>query len=144
MAASPHEERAIEHLIKVYNTELVFRNCRFSITSFYDVLKSYIYAEDTLVTFENCTYRNDRAIPIYSSPQGPATIIKDGSIQISNNGIWMNIKGNYNELPKRPPIGFSYFCQNCKVEGDYGIMIYYKGNDTWVDALGRTVNDPYS
>ena len=37
--------------------------------------------------------------------------------------------------------GFSYFCTDKQtVEGSRsGIMIYYAGNDTWVDALGRYV-----
>lgn len=39
------------------------------------------------------------------------------------------------------PQGFSYFCTDKQtVEGSRsGIMIYYAGNDTWVDALGRYV-----
>lgn len=37
--------------------------------------------------------------------------------------------------------GFSYFCTDKQtVEGSRsGIMIYYAGNDTWIDALGRYV-----
>ena len=39
-------------------------------------------------------------------------------------------------------IGLPYFCTDRHtVEGSVdGIMIYYKGNDIWVDALGREVN----
>ena len=38
--------------------------------------------------------------------------------------------------------GFSYFCTDKKTaEGTTnGIMIYYKGNDVWVDAMGRVIN----
>lgn len=39
------------------------------------------------------------------------------------------------------PIGFQYFCTDKQTtEGaSNGIMIYYKGNNVWVDALGRVV-----
>lgn len=39
------------------------------------------------------------------------------------------------------PVGFAYFCTDKQtVEGQTnGIMIYHKGNDIWVDALGRVV-----
>lgn len=37
--------------------------------------------------------------------------------------------------------GFAYFCTDKQTEegNTDGIMIYYKGEDTWVDALGRVV-----
>lgn len=40
------------------------------------------------------------------------------------------------------PIGFPYFCTDKQTsEGvTNGIMIYHKGNDVWVDALGRVVS----
>lgn len=49
--------------------------------------------------------------------------------------------GNYNEKPLNPEIGFAYFCTDKQTtEGSTsGIMIYYKGNNIWVDALGRVV-----
>ena len=39
-------------------------------------------------------------------------------------------------------IGFAYFCTNKQTEEGTtnGIMIYYKGADVWVDALGRVVS----
>lgn len=39
-------------------------------------------------------------------------------------------------------IGFAYFCTDKQsIEGaTNGIMIYYKGNNTWVDSLGRTIS----
>lgn len=38
-------------------------------------------------------------------------------------------------------VGFQYFCTDKQTrEGTTnGIMIYYKGGDVWVDALGRVV-----
>ena len=42
-------------------------------------------------------------------------------------------------------IGYSYFCTDRQTtEGARnGIMIYYAGDATWVDALGRVVDDNY-
>ena len=39
-------------------------------------------------------------------------------------------------------VGYSYFCTDKKTsEGDTdGIMIYHKGNNIWVDALGRVIS----
>lgn len=50
--------------------------------------------------------------------------------------------GNYSNKPNNPPIGFAYFCTDKQTtEGTTnGIMIYHKGNNVWVDALGRVVN----
>lgn len=50
--------------------------------------------------------------------------------------------GNYNEKPLNPNIGFAYFCTDKQTtEGSVnGVMIYYKGNNVWVDALGRVIS----
>lgn len=49
--------------------------------------------------------------------------------------------GHYELKPSNIPIGYSYFCTDRQtIEGaTNGIMIYYKGNNVWVDALGRVV-----
>lgn len=49
--------------------------------------------------------------------------------------------GNYQSKPTNVEIGSSYFCTDRQTsEGaSNGIMIYYKGNNVWVDALGRVV-----
>lgn len=56
--------------------------------------------------------------------------IKDGSF------------GNYQSKPTNAEIGSSYFCTDRQTsEGaSNGIMIYYKGNNVWVDALGRVIS----
>lgn len=53
-----------------------------------------------------------------------------------------NHSGTFANKPSSAPIGFSYFCTNKQTsEGSSnGIMIFYKGEDIWVDALGRTVS----
>lgn len=53
-------------------------------------------------------------------------------------------RGTYNLKPTEDsdiPIGFAYFCTDKQTtEGKTnGIAIYYKGNNVWVDALGRVV-----
>lgn len=59
------------------------------------------------------------------------------------NNIQSNyIKGLYEDKPNTPTIGYSYFCTDKQTsEGaTNGIMIYHKGNNVWVDALGRVVS----
>ena len=52
-----------------------------------------------------------------------------------------SIYGTFQDKPNNPIIGFAYFCTDRKTsEGTTnGIMIYHKGNNVWVDALGRIV-----
>lgn len=49
--------------------------------------------------------------------------------------------GLFQQKPSQPSIGFEYFCTDRQTtEGATdGIMIYYKGDNVWVDALGRVV-----
>lgn len=79
--------------------------------------------------------------------------INNGTININNSIKILNLQGNciingYSDIsglfenrPKNPIIGQQYFCTDKQtLEGDSnGIIIYYKGNNTWVDALGRTI-----
>ena len=64
---------------------------------------------------------------------------------------WLDSEGNradckksglFDEKPVRPTIGYSYFCTDKQTEesGISGIVIFYKGDNVWVDALGRVVN----
>lgn len=50
--------------------------------------------------------------------------------------------GNFNNKPSYPDVGFAYFCTDKQTtEGaTNGIMIYHKGDNVWVDALGRVVS----
>ena len=49
--------------------------------------------------------------------------------------------GIFSKKPNNPPTGFGYLCTDKKTsEGNNnGIMIYYKGNGVWIDALGRII-----
>lgn len=50
--------------------------------------------------------------------------------------------GVFENKPISPRRGFAYFCTDRQTAegGTNGIMIYHKGNNVWVDALGRVVN----
>ena len=50
--------------------------------------------------------------------------------------------GTFASRPINSPIGFKYFCTDKQTsEGaTNGIMIYHKGNNVWVDALGRIIS----
>lgn len=71
----------------------------------------------------------------------------DGKKWTDSNGIPSDVSnyGIYNNKPLSStgiPIGFTYFCTDRQTtEGTTnGIMIYHKGSDVWVDALGRVVS----
>lgn len=66
------------------------------------------------------------------------------------NNMWFDSNGNNSDFksqgtfiqkPNNPSIGFAYFCTDRQTsEGSSnGIMIYHKGDNVWVDALGRIV-----
>lgn len=73
---------------------------------------------------------------------------KGGSTDLlTHDGIPIDVKssGTFAEKPlanTNIPIGYSYFCTDKQTaEGvSNGIMIYHKGNNVWVDALGRVIS----
>lgn len=64
---------------------------------------------------------------------------------VDSDGLGINIKkvGTFEERPNKSliPIGFQYFCTNKNTEEgqQMGILIINKGEDVWVDSLGRTI-----
>ena len=70
-------------------------------------------------------------------------ITYNGEKWIDSNGNDAGIKtsGTFANKPISPSIGFAYLCTDKQTtEGaTNGIMIYHKGNNVWVDALGRVV-----
>lgn len=70
--------------------------------------------------------------------------IWDGGKWIDANGNNLDFKsqGTFSQKPSNPSTGFSYFCTDKQTtEGSRnGIMIYYAGDGTWVDALGRVIS----
>lgn len=74
-------------------------------------------------------------------------IIKDPDTEkwvdsLGNSADILNA-GTFSQKPlsDEVQVGFSYFCTDRQTEegASQGIMIYYKGDDIWVDALGRTI-----
>ena len=66
------------------------------------------------------------------------------------DGISLSNKTNglFSEKPLEKdgiPVGFTYFSTDKKSleSSEQGLVIYHKGNDIWVDSLGRTINDDY-
>ncbi len=73
---------------------------------------------------------------------------KDGWLKMYDGSKWHDFQqifsGGYSAKPAAEqgiPPGFAYFCTDRQTaEGaKNGIVIYYAGNGTWVDALGRIV-----
>lgn len=62
-------------------------------------------------------------------------------IEALSNNLY-KYSGNFNNKPSYPDVGFAYFCTDKQTtEGTTnGIMIYHKGDNVWVDALGRVVS----
>lgn len=73
--------------------------------------------------------------PIYWNGNGWKDSLGD---DLANNST----SGNFSQKPNNPKIGFAYYCTDKQTtEGSRnGIMIYYAGGNTWVDALGRVVS----
>lgn len=74
-------------------------------------------------------------------------VLWNGSNWEDCNGLNVEVKysGTFSQKPtmnNNIPIGFAYFCTDKQTtEGaTNGIMIYYKGDNVWVDALGRVVS----
>lgn len=58
-----------------------------------------------------------------------------------NGDIVDKLSGSFSNKPKNVKVGYQYFCTDKQTsEGaSNGIVIYYKGNNVWVDSLGRTI-----
>ena len=71
-------------------------------------------------------------------------IWKNGSQWVDYNGNDADIvnTGTFEQKPDNPSKGFAYFCTDKQTtEGTTnGIIIYHKGNNVWVDALGRVIS----
>lgn len=66
----------------------------------------------------------------------------NGWVDGNNNNANSTYSGIFSQRPSNPSIGFAYFCIDRQTsEGSTnGIVIYYKGNSVWVDALGRVIS----
>ena len=118
----------------------------------------------TPATLYDYTYNNGLTDQksIGYTPQRP-TALNDKNIGFEyfdttlNKSIWWNgakwvgsdgndadspMSGSFADRPTGVKAGYSYFCTDKQTtEGSTnGIMIYYRGSNTWVDALGRVVS----
>lgn len=115
---------------------------------------SYLTFENNTIRYENSNNKPSFYIRSYDSCSNitinePNIIIGIHLYSGFNVGTLPNLKilpvnygiGNFNNHPNYPPIGSSYFCTDRKTnEGDdNGIMIYHRGDNIWIDALGRIV-----
>ena len=83
---------------------------------------------------------------VYYDTTNNRILFKENDKYITSNGLEKTVKwsGTFEEKPNTSQgikNGFSYFCIDRQTtEGaTNGIMIYHKGNNIWVDALGRVV-----
>ena len=105
------------------------------------------YEADILNSYNVLPLNNRKGFPIFYNTQNrPLWCIEDNKF-VDGNGIRYDAakQGTFAQKPTAEyeiPIGFAYFCTDRQTtEGSTnGIMIYYKGDDTWVDALGRIVS----
>lgn len=58
-----------------------------------------------------------------------------------NGDIVGKLSGSFSNKPQNVKVGYQYFCTDRQTsEGaSNGIVIYHKGNNVWVDSLGRTI-----
>lgn len=82
----------------------------------------------------------DLNIPIWAK-----RIAGDGTVTWINafgDNADFQTSGMFSNKPNNPSIGYSYFCTDRQTtEGTTnGIIIYHKGNNVWIDALGRVVS----
>lgn len=81
-----------------------------------------------------CYFNTDINQPIYR--KGEQWYTFDGEMyNIRRNGL-------FSQRPNNPQVGFAYFCTDKQTsEGSTnGIVIYHKGDNVWVDALGRVIS----
>lgn len=130
------------------------------ITLYNTTNKSYIYStsgmpkytnKDSILTVisNNTTgYGNGCRFYMYDNVE-PKTFIFDKEVnklfKINMIDSEFKERGTFTEKPQNPYIGYQFFCTDKQTtEGaSNGIVIYYKGNNVWVDALGRVVDNNY-
>lgn len=100
-------------------------------------------------------FDNDALYSILSkykfSQRYPINVILNKEKYVFIDKQFYKTQGSFNDKPQFNSNmfylvnGFTYFCTDRQTsEGTRnGIMIYYVGDDTWVDALGRIVDDSY-
>ena len=102
---------------------------------------------DSKLMLTDCTISNPNNVPIISSEsKGSLVYVTRGTdTQISKDGSFYLRSGTYWQLPINPPVGFQYFCTDKRdnFSDGYGIVMFYEGNNSWVDSQGRIVDENY-
>lgn len=83
----------------------------------------------------------------YYNTDTDRTEIYRGSYWQTEDGISVNARksGTFAQKPTSSdniPLGFSYYCTDKRSEesSEDGLIIYYKGSNKWIDALGRIIS----
>ena len=103
------------------------------------IYKSIIYLTKEL---HNSIFNSNKFILIFGNSGGIGSKWEEYKGELNYTPI-IKKKGTFAQKPTQGiNQGFAYFCTDKQTtEGSRnGIMIYYAGNNTWVDALGRVVN----
>lgn len=107
----------------------------------------YINEDNFLCMYNKNGYTTTLLADIYISSIGTEVSFLQGetdkTISDPINIIPLTTKsGTFDNKPTGISVGYAYFCTDRQTsEGTTdGIMIYYKGNNIWVDALGRVVS----
>lgn len=150
--------------VDILDTSKVVDNGSLRYDCLFSVLKESTNSDGTY-TYKRYYYAPPKSYPktyTYDFPNNPVelgvgeTIVDTAYHQLvigSNTGLYYRWDGNkfglktsgtFDEKPSisdNPSIGYAYFCTDRQTaEGaTNGIMIYHKGGNIWVDALGRTV-----
>lgn len=159
------KEYAVHFRTRYYNQEhskdqILLRNNKYM-----DCNYLYYLHHSTSSSYNNCIYvanyilhDNDNELVKPDDGSGGVFIeykTVENSIKMTPNGImvykssnWEYLNytqtGNWYNKPTNPAIGTSYYCTDKKnYKGEYGLVIYYIGNDLWSDALGEVVNYYY-
>lgn len=117
----------------------------------------FIYNNESFVVRENNAYTEDGYMYQYDLPETAEEGTKIYSNKqkkkyIRSNNSWFDIDtkniGIFSEKPLSSTgikEGFQYYCtdKQSPESTEPGLMIYYKGDGVWVDALGRVVDDNY-
>lgn len=111
--------------------------------------KKVLYSNFKLISMYEgrCILKNEQneTYPIDEPGIYLLTISSDDALEVTKlskvEAVNTKCVGSFQEKPLNSAIGFSYFCTDRKTtEGSTtGIMIYHKGNNIWVDALGREI-----
>lgn len=89
-----------------------------------------------------CYFDTSLQMPLFNAADSNS----DAPIWVTADGNLADIhkSGTFEEKPvaAKIDVGFQYFCTNRKMEGseENGIPIYHKGNNVWVNALGKVVS----